>query len=95
MWNQSNRSPLLLDTFVKGLCRGKISQYLDLWKSWNLQLHVFLPYICYIPNLVIFGTVVLEKKMLTDDAQRTTDDDGRQPIAIGHPSDSGDLKRRS
>ena len=25
-------------------------------------------------------------------AQPTTDDDGRQPIAIGHLSDSGDLK---
>ena len=30
--------------------------------------------------------------MLTDDAHRTTHDDGRQPIAIGHLSDSGDLK---
>ena len=30
--------------------------------------------------------------MLTRDARRTTDDDGRQPIAIGHLSDSGDLK---
>ena len=29
--------------------------------------------------------------MLTDDARRTTHDDGRQPIAIGHLSDSGDL----
>ena len=28
----------------------------------------------------------------TDDARRTTHDDGRQPIAIGHLSDSGDLK---
>ena len=27
-----------------------------------------------------------------DDAHRTTHDDGRQPIAIGHLSDSGDLK---
>ena len=27
-----------------------------------------------------------------DDARRTTHDDGRQPIAIGHLSDSGDLK---
>ena len=36
------------------------------------------------PNLVKIGPVVLEKKMLTDD--------GRQPIAIGHLSDSGDLK---
>ena len=30
--------------------------------------------------------------MLTDDARRTPHDDGRQPIAIGHLSDSGDLK---
>ena len=43
--------------------------------------------------------VVLEKKMLTDDGRRTTNegrrtmhDDGRQPIAIGHLSDSGALK---
>ena len=31
--------------------------------------------------------------MLTHDGRRTTDDDGRQPIAIGHLSDSGDLKK--
>ena len=30
-----------------------------------------------------------------DDGRRTTHDDGRQPIAIGHPSDSGDLKKES
>ena len=30
--------------------------------------------------------------MLTHDGRRTTHDDGRQPIAIGHLSDSGDLK---
>ena len=42
--------------------------------------------------MVKIGPVVLEKKMLTHDARRTTDDDGRQPIAIGHLSDSGDLK---
>ena len=39
------------------------------------------------PNLVKIGLVVLEKKMLTDDAQRATHDAGRQPIAIGHLSD--------
>ena len=40
-----------------------------------------------------FCPVVLEKKMLTDDARRTTTDDhGRQPIAIGHLNDSGYLK---
>ena len=33
--------------------------------------------------------------MLTHDAWHTTDDDGRQPIAIGHLSDSGDLKTES
>ena len=27
------------------------------------------------------------------DARRTADDDGRQPIAIGHLSDSGDRKK--
>ena len=37
-------------------------------------------------NLVKIGPVVHEN-MLT-----VTDDDGRQPIAIGHLSDSGDLK---
>ena len=35
--------------------------------------------------MVKIGSVVLKKKVLTDD-------DGRQPIAICHPSDSGDLK---
>ena len=43
-------------------------------------------------NLVKIGPAVLEKKMLTDDGRRTPHDDGRQPIAIGHLSDSGDLK---
>ena len=45
---------------------------------------VFLPNRCYISNLVKIGPVVFEKKMLTDD-------NGRQPIAIGHLSDSSDL----
>ena len=54
--------------------------------SWNLQFFVSLPYRWYISNLVKIGPVVLEKKMLTND-------DGRQPIAIGHLSDSGDLKK--
>ena len=39
---------------------------------------------CYIPNFVKIGPVVLEKVL--------TDDDGRQPIAIGHLRYSGDLK---
>ena len=45
------------------------------------------------------GPVVSEEKMLThaarrttNDGRRTTHDDGRQPKAIGHLSDSGDLK---
>ena len=40
----------------------------------------------------MIGSVVLQKKMLTDDAQRTTHDDGRQHLAIGHLSELGDLK---
>ena len=60
--------------------------------SWNLWFLVSLPYRCYTPNLVKTGLVVLEKKMLTHDARLTADDDGRQPIALGHLSDSGDLK---
>ena len=55
-------------------------------------LFVSLPYRCYIPNLVRIGPVVSEEKMLTHDGRRTSHDDGRQPIAIGHLSDSGDLK---
>ena len=51
-----------------------------------------LLYSRYIPNLVKAGPVVLERKMLRHDARRTTHDDGRQPIAIGHPSKSDDLK---
>ena len=48
---------------------------------------VSFPYRCYIPvpNLVKIGPVILEEKMLTHD-------DERQPIAIGHPSYSSDLK---
>ena len=52
---------------------------------------VSLPYRCYIPNLVKIGPVVLEEKMLTQDARRTRDDDGCQHIAIGHLCYSGDL----
>ena len=40
---------------------------------------------------VKIGPVVLEK-MLMQEAQQTTDNNGREPIAIGHLSDSGDLK---
>ena len=46
------------------------------------------PYRCYTPNLVMTGLVVLQKKILTDDARRTP-----QLIAIGHLNDSDDLKR--
>ena len=48
--------------------------------------------------MVKIGPLVLENKMLTDDARQTEDDargtthdDGRQPIAKCHLSDSGDL----
>ena len=34
---------------------------------------------------------VLEKKMLIVDGQQTTDEDRRQPMAIGYLSDPGDL----
>ena len=43
--------------------------------------------ICYIPNLVKTGPVVLK-----DDARRTPHDDGRQTIAIGHLNESSDLQ---
>ena len=46
---------------------------------------VSLPDTWYTPNLVKISPVVLDKKMLTHD-------DGRKPIAIGHLSDSGDLR---
>ena len=51
----------------------------------KIKFLVSLPYRCYISNLVKIGPVVLEKKMLTHD-------NWRQPIAIGHLSDSGDLQ---
>ena len=53
-------------------------------KFTNLQFFVSIPYGCYITNLVKIGPVVYEEMMLTDN--------GRQPIAIGHLSDSGVLK---
>ena len=37
----------------------------------------------YVPNLIKIGTVVLEKKMLTDDGRRTQDNEN-QHIPIGH-----------
>ena len=57
---------------------------------WNLQFLDSLPYRCYTPNLVKIAPVVLEKKMLTHEARRTMDN---LPIAIGHLSDSGNLKK--
>ena len=48
----------------------------------------------FLPNLRLMRPpVVLEKKMITHDERLTTDDNGRQPIAIGHLNDSGDLTR--
>ena len=44
--------------------------------------------------MVKIDPVVLEKKMLTHDGRRMTDDDGRQTIAISYLSDSGDLKKK-
>ena len=51
---------------------------------WNLQFLVSLPFQCYISNLVKIGLVDVN-------GQRTMEDDRRQPITIGHLSDSGDL----
>ena len=48
---------------------------------------VFVPYRCYIPNLVKIGQVVLEKKMLMDDAWWRTPTHSNRSL-----SDSGDLK---
>ena len=53
--------------------------------SWNLQFLFSLPYRWYIPNLVKIGPIVVEKKILMDDE--------RHSIAIGHLSDTGDLKK--
>ena len=57
----------------------------------KFTISCLLPYRCCIPNMIKIGPVDLEKKMLMDDAH-TLHDDGRQPISIGHLSDSGDLK---
>ena len=54
----------------------------------KFSMSCLLQYRYCIPNLVKIVPVVLEKKMLTHDARRTTD---AKP-AIGHLSDSGDLK---
>ena len=49
------------------------------------QFLVSLSYECSIPNLVKIGPVDVNER-------RTTRQDGRQPIVIGHLTDSGDLK---
>ena len=60
------------------------------------RIYIFsLPYRCYISNLVKIGPVALEKKILTHDGRWTTDDDGCQPIAIGHLSHSGNRNIRN
>ena len=54
--------------------------------GWGHEIYNFLfPYPTY---LVKIGPVVLDKKMLTHDNRR-------QPIAIGHLSDSGNLKNHN
>ena len=62
------------------------------WGVMKFIISRVLPLMMLHTNLVKIGPVVSEEKMLTHDALRTTDDDGRQPIAKGHLSDSGDLK---
>ena len=54
--------------------------------SGDSGIYIFFPlrYICYIPNLLEIGQVVLEK-MLTHTTRR-------QLIALGHLSDYGDPK---
>ena len=44
--------------------------------------HTSLPYRFPILSLVKIGPVVLEEKIIMQDAQRTTHDDGRQTITI-------------
>ena len=50
---------------------------------------VFLPYRCFMQNLAKIGPLVLEKKMFTNDARWTNDNNRGQTIVIGHLSDSG------
>ena len=61
------------------------------WEGGGHEIYNFSsshPTWCYIPSLVKVGPVVLEKEMLMHDDENG----GHQPIAIGYPSDSGDLK---
>ena len=41
-------------------------------KGHKITFFFFLPYTCYITNLVKIGKVVLEKKMLMEDTRQTT-----------------------
>jgi hypothetical protein len=59
--------------------------------SWNSQFLFPFTHRCYKPNLVQIGSAVPEKKLKMFKSLRTTYD-GRKRIAIGHLSDSGDLK---
>ena len=63
-------------------------------ESWNWQFLVSLTYRYHRTNfkLVKIGSVGLEKKMSLDDRCLTTDNVRCKTIAIGHLSDSGDLK---
>ena len=67
--------------------------YLPLGLGGGRKIHNFfvsLPYRCFISYLVQIGPLVLEK-MNGGRLTSQTHDDGRQLIAIGHLSDSGDL----
>ena len=55
------------------------------WGVMKFIISRVLPLMMLHTNLVKIGPVVSEEKMLTHD-------DGRQPITIGHLSDSRDLK---
>ena len=58
----------------------------------KFRMYVSIFYRHYIPNLVKIDAAVLEKKMLTDDARRTHDDERQFPISVAsHLSDSDDL----
>ena len=47
--------------------------------SRNFQFPLFLPYRCYIPNVVKIGPVVLEKKMLRDNARQSMPTNSNSP----------------
>ena len=62
------------DLFNKNLLFSPQKYLLLRWGSWNLHFLVSLLYRCYMLKMVKIGSVVLEKKMLTDDTRRKTDD---------------------